>query len=478
MPTPESVVIVDEQVSRAASPTTDVLPLRSPWQSKYGSPNLLPPPLELGNAPWNMPEDLKWAMLRDPQVFAGYMLWKTAILVDGVQIHPNANIKKGSKRFELAREIAAFCLWNLNNMRGGIHSKLLQLLDSCIQGQKAASQVYRLQNSKRLREYFPNLPTGNVLTLDYLRVMPNDSYRIRTDDFGVVVGLQDVNSSGEKDIYPISKFTHCVFRPYDDHPLGTNILWPAYMPWYEKQQIAPERLANMTQFGSPSFVGITPEGINSVAMLDQYGQPMIVDGRPVEIPINAHMMQALQNFQGNGNATVIPYGGDLRKIEAANGGEIFRFYSDDKNLEIMKAMFFTANWTEQTKNPSSAQSKAGQGIGAFSIQDGKYNLADAVEESLLYNMTVMNYGEENEDLVPDIAFGTSRQETVSLANAVAALWSTGFFDNTQRVQLCKDLGLPEPDPDQPPINPNTPNKPTGNVDPAGVGKDNSDETDD
>lgn len=464
---PAEIVIKDEGVRKSVPANIDVFPRKSKFQSKYAHIDDLPGPFEISSKPWSMPDDLKWMMLKDPQVFAGYMLWKTAVLVDGIQVYPAGKYKKGHPRFEKAREISQFHLDGLNNCRGGFHSKLLQLLDCCVWGQKAAVQVYRLEENG---EY------AGKFVLDYLRVLPNSSYRIRTDDFAVPVGLQSVEESGDKNIYPMSKFLHVVFRPYDDNALGSNILWPAYTPWYEKQQIAPERLANMTQFGSPSFIGTAPPSMTMIEMLDHNGRVLMENGQPVKIPINAHMQQALLNFQGNGSSMVIPYDSKVDTVQAKDAGELFRRYKEDTSLEIMKAMFFTANWTESTRNPSSSQSKAGENIGQFSIQDGKYMLADAIEE-MLYTSTVFNFGPENADLAPNVTLGTSKREAVSLSNAIAALWSTGFFDNTQRAMLCRDLNLPEPDPDEPPVNPNTPNQPTGNVKVKGnSGEDNEDDS--
>jgi hypothetical protein len=452
-----------------ADPRGDVISPYRPWAGAFAGLGSLPSPYETMSRPWFIAEHIKWLMLRDSQVFAGYMLWKTGVLVDGMQLYPSQNVKDSSgkvskERQKKAAEIAEFCLWNLNNIRGGFHSKLLQLLDCSVWGHKAASQVYRDQKTGQYKD---------KLVLDRLRIMPNDDYRVKTDQFGVVVGLQPIGANGNDNIYDIRQFAWCVFRPYDDHPLGTNLLWPTYNSWYEKQQIAPERLANMAQFGSPSMWAKAPQNLSDVKLLGKNGQPLTYPatlgngaphpkaGKEITIPVNTHILNALQKFEGNGSVVVLPFDSDLQLLEAQGDGQVFKIYSDDKNLEIIKAIFFTTSWTEQEKYGSNSKSKTGAQIGNSSLIDGKKMLADMVEQSILEPLIIYNFGEEFVDLCPEITFGNLEAGTMAaLYNSIAALWSTGFFDASQRTELCRRLGLPMPDPNQKPVNEQTP---TGNV---------------
>ena len=462
--------ILKSSNTSATDAREDVIAPFHPWAGAYDGLNSLPSPMEVRGRPWNLPKALKWQMLRDSQVFAGYMLWKTAVLVDGMQVYPSKNVKDSNckvskEREKLATEISEFCLWNLNNIRGGIHAKLLQLLDCCIWGHKAASQVYDEQRFGRWKDKY---------ILRNLRVMDNDDYRVRTDKFGNVVGLQSALSIEDDKIYDIRKFARCVFRPYDDHPLGTDLCWPIYNSWYEKQQIAPERLANMAQFGSPSIWAKAPQQINDVEILGPNGMPLTYpalmrDGvtphpkanRPITIPANLHILNGLKKFEGNGSAMVLPFDSQLHLLEAQGDGQVFRQYSDDKDMAIIKGIFFTTSWTEQERYGSNAKSKTGSSIGNCSIMDGKKMLSDMIEECILEQLILFNYGEEYLDLVPEVSFGN--MEAAALAaifNSIAALWSTGFFDDSQRAEICRKLLLPMPDPNARPVNERTP---TGNV---------------
>lgn len=474
-------------------PEIDVIKPNKPWVGAYASGNaLLPSPLAVRNRPWELPEDIRWMMLRDSQVFAGYMLWKTAVLVDGIQVYPSSNTKdsngKPSKtREKIAVMLAEALLWNLNNVRGGLHVKLLQLLDCCVWGYKAASQVYREQKIGRWK---------GKLVLDRLRVMANEDYNIRTNQFGDVVGLQPANESGDDNIYAIRKFLYACFRPYNDHPLGTDILWPAYEPFYNKKMMAPERLANATQFGSPSFWTAAPENVETVKILDQFGQPVkrpaqLPNGEPdplagqaYEIPINMHLLAGLKGFEGNGSAIVLPYGSELHTIEPKGKGETFKFINDDSDLAIIKSMFFTSTWTEQEKNGSKAKNQQGASISMCSLMDGKKMLSDIIEEYVAENIIAFNEwdgisGEELLDLVPEVTFGNIEAGALSsIFNSIAALWSTGFFDDSQRADICRKLALPMPDPNQKPRNEK---QPTGNVlvnNKDSNNKDNADNQDD
>lgn len=445
-----------------ADPTKTVM-VRNSWGMRYSGLADLPSPLDVSGNPYHLDEELIWMMLRDPQMFAGYMLWKTGILVDGIQIYPSKNTKdsngkKSETREKKAEEFSEFSLYNLDNIKGSFHQKCLQILDCCAWGHKAAEYVYRNERFGRWKD---------KLVLNRIRMLPNNSYRIRTDNMtGEVVGLQPVGANGDDNIYDMSKFAFAVFRPIDDHPHGTNLFWPAYGAWYEKQQIAPERLSNMAMFGSPSMYATTPEGVTDIEMVDTNGMPLkYPDGHPkagqtVRMAINKHMLDSLQEFQGNGSATVLPNSSEIKILQAQGDGSIFGKYSDDKNLEIIKAMFFTTSWTETEKYSSNAKGKVGASIGNFSLMDGKNMLADIFEE-FCRNLIIYNYGEEFADLTPTVTFGSIEQGNLSgLYNAIAALWSTGFFDDSQRAVLCQKMNLPLPDPNAP--RPQQ-GQPTGNV---------------
>jgi hypothetical protein len=457
-----SIIIGAPGTSRANA-TQDVIKPAQAWAGAYDSNRNLPSPVNVSGRPWDLPRELKWLMLRDSQVFAGYMLWKTAVLVDGIQIYPSSNTKdsngKPSKQREkIASMIADASLWNLNNIRGGLHVKLLQLLDCCIWGYKAASQVYREQKIGRWK---------GKLVLDRLRIMANDDYNVRCDEFGVVVGLQPAQESGDNNIYNINKFLYACFRPYDDHPLGTDILWPIYEDFYAKKMMAPERMANASQFGSPSLVVEAPEGVQTVKLLDQWGNAMThpalnangdpnpKGGQEIEIPINHHLMAGLKNFDGNGSAMVLPYSAKLNLLQAQGNGEVFRFYNDDSNMGIIKGIFFTTDWTENQKYSSRGKSQVAANISQCSLMDGKKMLSDIIEEYVLENVIRMNEwdgiaGEELLDLVPEVTFGNIESGILaSIFNSVSALWSTGFFDNSQRAEICRKLALPMPDPNAP-----------------------------
>lgn len=465
-----SQIIITGQYAKPVSARSDVITPVNQFGARYGARGVqIPSPMDLAGRPWNLPNEIKWLMLRDPQIFAGYMLWKTGVLVDGIQVYASSNTKDSNgkvskEREKKANEIAENVLWNLNNVKGGLYMKLLQILDMCIWGHKAGVKIYEEVTYGRWK--------GKV-RLDRLRVMANDDYRVRTNEFGDLVGLQSIQDNDDQNIYGIDKFLYGCFRPYDDHVLGTNIIWPCFNGWWEKQEMVPERLSNLAQFGSPSMWANAPAGITDVELVGVDGQPMkypatLPDGSPhpqagnaVKIPVNRHLLSSLENFQGNGSVIVVPTDTKLNLLQAQGDGSQFKSFLDDKNLEFIKAIFFTTGWTENEKYASGAKGKQSSAISQCSLMDGKKVLSDILEASIARDLVIYNFGEDYLDLIPEITLGNLESGALaSIFNSVAALWSTGFFDDSQRAELCKRMSLPMPDPNQKPQGQRVP---TGNV---------------
>lgn len=434
------------------NPRIEVFP-GSPDVSYVGLSRLRTPFEDYG-ATHYLPAEIKRMMMRDPQVFASVMIWKTAVLVDGVQVTPC--VDPDHPRYEKAKKWADYCRWCFDNLQGSFHGKLLQLLDCAVWGYKAGVKLF---DEQTIGEHKGTLP------LKRIRIVPNKDYKHRVDKFGNLVGLQSVNEIGDENIIRMGKFAYAVFRPEDDSCLGSNILFPAYSPFYDKVMAKPERMKNAAQFGSPSFWAEAPEGIKETALLGPDNKP-IKDpqtGQEVMVPINLAMTKALEKFQGNGGIIVFPNTAQLHLIQAQGKGEVFKNIIDDSNMEIAKAILLTTLYTEQSSGGSThASSKTGQGTVQLTVSDGKFMLADLIEEQLCKSILELNAPPNEQDLIPKVTLGNSKgDQLVSLYNAIAALYSVGFFDATQRAQLSAILGLPAPDPNAAPPAPT--GQPTGNV---------------
>ncbi len=77
-PNPADALAQGEGKTITTDPRKDVIRRYPSWQGKYSALDSLPSPLSMAGGAWNFDSELIWMMLRDPQVFAGYMLWKPA----------------------------------------------------------------------------------------------------------------------------------------------------------------------------------------------------------------------------------------------------------------------------------------------------------------------------------------------------------------------------------------------------------------
>lgn len=400
----------------------------STWDSRYCT---------YFNNPEYVPDEEKRLMLTDPQIQALLAIRRAAVLIDGVQINPQEGLDEADPRYAKSKELADFWRWTFCNTANSFHGALFQLLQADWWQYVAADLQYREQEWGRYK---------GKLCLDWMRPLSRYSYRIRLDDYGRVIGLEDTTSSADRAglaVYPIEKFCFTSFRPDAERPVGTDLCAGVRTPWYMKNQSLPEQLANYAQFGRPSLWATAPSTVREVPLLDADGIP--VDPEEL-VPVETAMKTALQNFS-NGSAIVVPFESQLHLLEAQGDGRIWTNATDGFDWQMAVGILGTGNMQMRQKYGSNATAQTGAETVSIPIVSDKTAMADDIKKQLGVPLTHYNYPESYWDCLPTVTLGDARQDWWD-GIAKAVLPNSGMTDTGMLTDINRRVGLRVPDPDK------------------------------
>lgn len=393
------------------------------------------------------------SMMVDPQVSSCVRVLKSSTVSTGLSISPAKD--PGEDGYEQSIEIADYCRFCLEDwMQGSLTEFLDSALDSIAYGNKIAEIVWKVDESK------------NRLGVYALKPKPRDAVlfvqNIYDDVVGFIgrteknLGIGSVQIAVRKDsphLLPRDKFYWITMLKKDGDPRGNSFLRPAYNPWWSKMQIWPEYMKYLSQFGSPSVLGFTPENAQKVPLLDTNGDVQYDSGGElVTVDANQAMLTALIAWR-NGFAAVFPFGSKVEVVQPQADTGSFLAGLNILGVEIAKAILCQTLATEQAQHQARAAAETHQDVLDVVVAYTRATLAESIEERILRKITEFNWGLKYTELTPRVTLGNSANPNLpTLSGAIAQLTSAGYLNPSQFVAVDAMLGLPKRDEDSPDIN--------------------------
>lgn len=406
--------------------------------------------------------DVYEQMMLDAQVAACVIVYKAAVLEDGVALAPGVADQK-APRHALAVEIRDRATAMLARLETPLDDVLWTMLDATVLGNKVAEvcNVLERQDGRtfmRIRAIKPKPRQAVTFVVDpymnlvgFLGAKPGyhtpepTGYQLKRDDPRILAR---------------DKFAVLSWRPVDCDPRGTSMLRPAYEAWWRKRQMFPEYLRYLTQFAGPSIWAALPEGVATAPVTDALGNAVDAEGVVFDPAVDppaptddedeaegrtTEALRTLIDFR-NGTAMVVPFGTEVHTIEMQGNGEAFLACFAEADSQITHAILTQQLATEQGANMARAAAQVHQDVLDTLVRQGKRAVVRMVETDILRPWVIRNWGEDAADLTPTASLGTTeRQDLAALMNAVAALARIGFIHPSQLPYVDTLLGLPARD---------------------------------
>lgn len=364
-------------------------------------------------------------MLRgDPVVSASINVLKAGVLEDGVTLAP-AVTDETADGYDQAQEIHAFCCGVLDNLPVPLIDVLYNMLDALVYGNKVAELTYRQD--------------GGALVLDSIKVKPRQATAFVVDQFYNVLGLVGrmpgtagslvISTDDNPTLLPLDKFAVLTFRPRDNDPRGTSILRPAYNGWWLKQQAWVEFMKYLIQFASASVWATTAQDARKAP--------------GATVSPQEELLAQLMNFR-NGAAIAVPYGTAINLLASTGEGRAFHAAFDLFNREMVTGILHQTRATMEAQHGSRADSETGQDVLDTLVRQVKKSVQRMVQRDILTPLTRYNYGDAAAALTPVLSLGTvEEQDRTGMWQALAALVTSGFIDESQKAGLDLMMGLPQ-----------------------------------
>lgn len=389
--------------------------------------------------------DLYGRMLCDPQIASVVNLFKASVLENGLEVSPALD-DADADGYALGVTIADAAARMLDDLRDpDLDAILWNLMDAVALGHRVAEQVYALDT----------IAGKEALILAGLRVKPPTMLSFVVDSFMRLLGLVAyipgvgaplmqgylIDPKATPNLLPRDKFVVHSFRPHDSDPRGTSILRPAFTAWNNKQAIIREHVKYLTQFASPSLLGITPENAIQPLAVDAEGNYTAPTGGIVT-PEQALMNQLLA-FK-NGTALVAPYGTTITPLFSQGTGEAFISAMALWDSQIVTAILSQTLATEEGAHQARAAASVHQDVLDTIIRQGKRSLCKALRQDALIPWVRYNWGDDAaRTLTPKLALGHAEDPDLpALWSAAAALKAANYLAPSQYQALDAMVNLP------------------------------------
>ena len=430
------------------------------WSFGGLSDGNFPSPNNTGWTPGWVSHQVRTAMMNHHKVYQAVNNLINGIVGEGGRTIPCISPYGPDKAdFKMALKVAQFCDRAIRQMQGAHWISAKQLCHCTIEGNKIAPIDFREQTRGRDK---------GKLVLDRLNVWDNEAYEFSVDEYGDFVSVY-VNSTDPKvqrTEYPRSKFIHLAWRPNNNDPYGTQILAPAYNPFYKDVQIDSEEMAYVSQFGRPSVIIFASPPPDYLQGAEQKLQPLYsASGEPImefneetqemEQRLGTELEQNALSFTsfGAGSIWSMEAGSLVQVVEARNGGaDMYRFMREQDGRSITGVILGTHQATDSERNMSTNNSEVGEGIMGLNITEGKRMLELAEENDLLTPLVRWNFGEAALDYLPIRDYGSGQNGRVpKILNATQGFASNGSLTRDQYWWFCAGNWMPLPYPDDEPV---------------------------
>lgn len=390
-------------------------------------------------------------MLNDSALGSSLIQIKISVLSDGIRflspVSAPASFKDdpdGKALYDKCEEYRQFIEQMCGRLQQPLEDILDELLDALVFGHVVAEQTYA--------------PEGGRLILKCLRVKPRTAYAFVVDKFMELQGLISTGNVGEvaspplvssENVIPREKFLIFTHSGKGGDPRGRSILRMAYNPWYLKQQVWPQYLKYLAQFGTPSVAGILPPNPADVELADSAGS-VIVDqesGSASTMSAADAMLAKLIAF-ANGTAIVLENGSSIEPIEVQGDGSAYTNAIDTFDRQMVRAVIIAVRATMEAEHSSKADSQTAQDTVGEYTQFIRRRLEAAFYRDVIVPAIRYNFGDEaaSPEFCPFLSLSsTDGENVIELANAVANLARAGYLHVSQKEGIDAMLGFPKRD---------------------------------
>jgi hypothetical protein len=398
-------------------------------------------------------------MENDPKVSKSLNLLKILTLANGIQFLPA--VSDQNPEYDTAVKVKDFCNYACTNMKKPLKFVFKEMLDALKYGYKIGEKVYKIGKVPGFE--------GNMILLDRINAKPLSSASFVVDKSLNVVGITPANrysldsskvsytvGSGqhkitlegkEYDLNDLDKFIILTLNSANNDPRGKSALRPAFNAWYLKTQIFPEYLRYLLTCAFPLLVGFTPENMDrEETVRDSNGDPIRDNqGRMVKINPTAALRDALLGAR-NSSVVALKGGSELKEIGGQGGGLAFYKAIEVFDSQIEQAIVLQTLATSESRFNTRAASQTHMSVLDTLVWDLKDTIGQCITDYILKDLIRLNLGEDYLRFMPKVSLGdTERRDFALDAQAVAALYASGFISEDQKRFLDEMLGIPARD---------------------------------
>lgn len=411
-------------------------------------------PRYIDDATADFGDDLYDRMMRDPVCFSSISTLKRQALADGGTFQPpmdapaDAADEVTKARYAKAQHLAEFVQFAVDCAEEDFFTVLEEMLDALSHGNRVAELTaeYAIWDGQK------------KLVLRHIKPKPRKATAFVVDAFNNVVGIVGMKPGGGgilalssfdpaamvDMVQPREKFAVLTHKPKDADPRGTSLLRQAYNPWYVKQQVWPEFLKYLVQFGSPSLWATTSENEPSTIKLDDGGTPVLdTDGNAVELTAEQALLAKLLDFR-NGAAAAFKFGTELHTIGGDGSTSAFVTGIPLLDRQITLAILGATRATMESEHGSRADSQTAQDMVGLAVAYVKNLVSRMVEKDIAYRLLEWNFGPDvAREYCPKFVMSASPQEDFAAnVDAISRLFASGYIADDQLAGIDSKLGLP------------------------------------
>lgn len=250
-------------------------------------------------------------------------------------------------------------------------------------------------------------------------------------------------SEGSEDLLPRSKFILLTYGAVGGDPRGIPITDTAYEPWWVKKHFWAEYFKHVSQFGSPTIVGFTPEAEEgAIEDLDD-------EETPSDTPTGEtdQMLATLQALH-NGTAAVFAGGSKVEVPLKGGDGKIFVEGFGLLDRAITYAMLGQVRATMEAEHGSRADSQGAKDILDLFCEHLQALVANALYRDLAWVWMSQNYGDAaaRKYTPRPVLSGTPQEDLQLIADVVTKLEAADLLTTEQLLYWDGRLGHPVRDP--------------------------------
>ena len=332
------------------------------------------------------------AMCKDAQVKACLAIKKASVLSRGWEIQP---VKSDGAR---GKEVAEFCSWALEEMKGSVLTALWNICDAIAKGYSIQNLVWQVIKTGKWAGKWSPL---------FLKSKDPGDWGFDVDEYKNITALRHYL---DDKTFDVSQFVVYSYNPEYSNPYGVSDLRSCYRNWWSKDLLTRFWNLYLEKYGSPTVKGSYRRGTPKAAQ--------------------AELLKVLSKIQQQ-SAVVIPEDMKAELLETIRQGDVgYRIAVEFHNKEIAKSILNMTLITDDSSQgiSSFAMAKVHLDVLRMCLKGLKLDLEETVmKEQVLRPMVRYNFGVDVP--VPNFSLGPMEdRELAPLSTGIKNLVDCGVLD--------------------------------------------------